>query len=457
MRPSITTPKITQLRVAGLRVLDDVSLDLSGLTVLIGDNGTGKSSILETLELLRQVSTLASFEQDIIDSKHGGLRSLLRFGAKQLRIGCQISYEELRFDYEIDISPQGDRAVVSKHLLRTYEEGEWKRPLDLLDTAKAARVRDSRPGLRLPDVPESVVRQLDYLRRKITELEAVQKPSPNQKSDLLRSREEFEQLDEIMRRSVQARRIQSSPSSQLPEIIRGALASIELQVPFETRPLWQQRELDIRSSPRLPRPVEPIAQLSRYGIDIANAYLELRNQGGDVWERVLERCRLGIRNDLRNFSNNPARRGETELQLVFGKSSDRPLPVEYLSEGQLSYLCMVALCELSKRSSILAFDEPEVHLHPGLLARVVDMLDELAQVTPVLLSTHSDHLLDCLPNAAASVVLCELDEHGATRLRRPDPEELSRWLKDYRGYGSIRAGGYEPYLFSDPSDNDATR
>lgn len=39
--------RITQLRVKGLRTLADVTLPLGELTVLIGENGVGKSSVEE--------------------------------------------------------------------------------------------------------------------------------------------------------------------------------------------------------------------------------------------------------------------------------------------------------------------------------------------------------------------------------------------------------------------------
>ena len=126
------------------------------------------------------------------------------------------------------------------------------------------------------------------------------------------------------------------------------------------------------------------------------------------------------------------------------------MPAEYLSEGQLAYLAMIALCELSDRSSLLSFDEPELHLHPALLARVVMMLEELAQDLPVILATHSDRLLDGLSDPGTSVVLCDLDERGVTRLRRPNPESLASWLTDYQGVGRIRTEGYTALLFEAP-------
>ena len=77
--------RITQLRISGLRVIEDLVLDLGAMTVLIGDNGTGKSSILEGLELLRQAAKPLHFTSDVIDRAHGGLASLLRHGSSDLR------------------------------------------------------------------------------------------------------------------------------------------------------------------------------------------------------------------------------------------------------------------------------------------------------------------------------------------------------------------------------------
>jgi predicted ATP-dependent endonuclease of OLD family len=58
---STTRGQITRVRFAGLRTAASVELDLGGLTVLIGPNGVGKSSLIEGLELLRRVMTSDDF------------------------------------------------------------------------------------------------------------------------------------------------------------------------------------------------------------------------------------------------------------------------------------------------------------------------------------------------------------------------------------------------------------
>ncbi len=62
--------------------------------------------------------------------------------------------------------------------------------------------------------------------------------------------------------------------------------------------------------------------------------------------------------------------------------------------------------------------------------------------------------LPSLTDPARSVVLCELDEDRATRLVRPDPKALERWLQRYRGIGDIRSAGHEASIMTmvdDPS------
>jgi len=79
---------ITELRIEGLRTLEKIRLELDGLTVLIGDNGAGKSSILEACEILRRATGRRFMDE--LYGIHGGLTALLRQGAPRLMIGVTI-------------------------------------------------------------------------------------------------------------------------------------------------------------------------------------------------------------------------------------------------------------------------------------------------------------------------------------------------------------------------------
>jgi hypothetical protein len=228
-----------------------------------------------------------------------------------------------------------------------------------------------------------------------------------------------------------------------PEVERltNALNAIEIHAPIETRPIWQQEELETRYGPRKATVVDSSQSLARYAVNLSNCYHQLRNLGDEVWTRVRDRMRLGLGDDFRDFRLRSPNPGHVALEIVYGSASDKPVPIDSLSEGQISYLAFVALVELNAGRSLLAFDEPELHLHPALLARVVGMLEEVAESCPVIVATHSDRLLDALADPAGSVVLCDLDDARATRFQRPNPEHLAEWLETYRGLGSVRAEG----------------
>jgi predicted ATPase len=84
--------------------------------------------------------------------------------------------------------------------------------------------------------------------------------------------------------------------------------------------------------------------------------------------------------------------------------------------------------------------------------RVLGFFESMSRDTPVLLATHSDRLLDGLTELAGSVVLCELNEHRATTLVRPNAVALADWLADYRGLGDIRSAGHAASVLTQRED-----
>lgn len=391
-----------------MRAIEDVTLDLSGLTVLVGDNGTGKSTILEALEILHLAAMPVDFVSDVIEKRHGGLRGLMRRGANELRLGVTVEGDGPAATYDFSVGLVGNHARILEECAFVRSEEEALVPI-------------------LQRREESVTVVPDHNGR------------PSRANELRATGNQLVMSFLGM--------------AETPSIVQiaKALAWTEVHVPFETRPIWQQRELDIRVGPRWPSTIERSESLARYALNLPNAFQQLRNMGEDVWSRVIERARLGLGDDVRSFVMSPAGRGNIELEVVYGSAPDDPLPAEYLSEGQLSYLGFLALAELHEKRPVLAFDEPEVHLHPSLLARVVWLLEEASEHAPVILATHSDRLLDALADPVASVVLCDLDEDRSVRLRRPNADKLAEWLEDYRGFGSLRAEGYDAHVFDEPA------
>jgi predicted ATPase len=70
--------RITRLRIENLRSIESLDLEITPMTVLIGENGSGKSTIIEALELLRRAADPGFVPQ--FYAIHRGMPALVRAG-----------------------------------------------------------------------------------------------------------------------------------------------------------------------------------------------------------------------------------------------------------------------------------------------------------------------------------------------------------------------------------------
>jgi predicted ATPase len=102
-----------------------------------------------------------------------------------------------------------------------------------------------------------------------------------------------------------------------------------------------------------------------------------------------------------------------------------------LSDGTLRFLCLMAILCDPKPGPLVCIEEPEAGLHPEALAIVGDALREASTRTQLIVTTHSDALVDRFTDEPESVIVCERDFDESTCFRRLSSEKLSEWLNDY--------------------------
>ena len=107
------------------------------------------------------------------------------------------------------------------------------------------------------------------------------------------------------------------------------------------------------------------------------------------------------------------------------------VPAVRLSDGTLRYLCLLAILCHPTPPPLVCLEEPELGLHPDILPGLSDLLREASERCQLIVTTHSDTLVDALTDTPESVVVCE-KEKGQTKMKRLDKEELSHWLEKYR-------------------------
>ena len=116
---------------------------------------------------------------------------------------------------------------------------------------------------------------------------------------------------------------------------------------------------------------------------------------------------------------------------VYFSEGEFVIPATRLSEGSVRFLCLLAVLCDPDPPPFIGIEEPEIGLHPDILPKVAQLLVNTSKRTQVVVTTHSDVLVDALTDIPNAVVVCE-KHNGRTTMRRLNKEELAPWLETYR-------------------------
>jgi predicted ATPase len=389
--------RIKRLRLGNIRAIESLDLAIAPITVLIGENGAGKSTIIEALELLRKAAEPTFFQQ--FYTIHRGMAGLLRRGESMLRLGVVVEDDagvEPPLDYEFVLRDQGGGVVVhSEKLLEATEP---------IFTRNGGHIVIQLSGnLQLPAAA------LGGSQLLISAFGALA-PKP--------------------------------AIGRMVEVLRG----IEVHLPFDTTAGWAARSYQMPSSMRGSVTLQPVDRLNLLGVNLANAWSVIKNANSGQWDHAMALVRLGLGEaiDTVNIIADPSG-GSIGLSIRRTDFAE-PIPAASLSDGQLAWLAFVALTQLNETRSLLAIDELELHLHPALLGRVVELLRSM-RAGPIVLSTHSDRVLEMVE--ASAVRVCKLEAGARVSVSEIDVEHLPRWLQEFGDLGQIRANGYLERVLKD--------
>jgi predicted ATPase len=384
--------RITQLAIEGMRCIESIKLDLKDFTVLIGENGSGKSTILEALEILRKAATESPLIGKIYD-RHDGTQ-LVRHGSSQLGLAATIEGDGPALTYTIRILR--DKTYLSISNEHVVEHGS---------TAVMERA-----GVNYTFVA--------------TDGTTAKKEASVAPDEAAITYAKFLKIPQLVR-------------------VQRALASIEVYPSLDLRRTWinPQASQTARSS----NLVRPADRLEPGGTNLVNIYAALRNQRD--WRQTLGRLRVSL-GDIEDVLLVSEPSGGTQT-IWIRWSNGSEIPLSGLSDGQISMLALIAIQQMQRRTppSLIAIDEPEVHLHPGLVARVAVGLQEMSEEVPIVVGTQSDTFLNAIERPVDSVVLCQLDERRRTALHRPEREQLETWLAEFKGLGVMRSEGLQGVVF----------
>ena len=115
---------------------------------------------------------------------------------------------------------------------------------------------------------------------------------------------------------------------------------------------------------------------------------------------------------------------------VFLTEGDFVIPATRLSDGTLRYLCLLAILCDPKPPPLVCIEEPELGLHPDMMPKLARLMLDASERTQLIVTTHSDTLVDALTEYPDALIVCEKRDHQ-TEMRRLQQPALEEWLKKY--------------------------
>jgi predicted ATPase len=354
--------------------LAEVDLPLRPLTVLIGANGVGKSSLLDALAIL------ASSAQGKLNAAIGemsGIAAMMTYDhASEVGFGISMTvpgHEPL--DYSLSLRPSGQTYSIDQETLKQKRDPH-KLPFLHIES-------------RGTDIKYFEVNQGKLVR-------------PNWEHNPLES--SLSQVPKLFRE---------------PEEFRQRLASSTFYHVLNVEP---------RSLVRLPQAMRPAPLPGRNGEDLVSCLYYLRETDPDRFEAIEDSLKAAFPG-FKRLEFPPVAAG-TLAMTWRDKSFSKPLYMHQLSEGMLRFLWLAALLQSPGLTALTLLDEPEVSLHPELLSLLAGLLREAAhRRTQIVVATHSDRLIRFLK--PEEVVVMDSAEDGTSTLTWADTINLEEWLKDY--------------------------
>jgi predicted ATPase len=371
---------------------DTPELELQSLNVLIGPNGAGKSNLIETIGLLQ------SAPGNLLDPIRagGGMSEWLWKGSD----GTPVAEIDTTVFY-----PQGTMPL--RHHLKFTMVGQRAELVD-------EKIENERPS--------SAVDHDVYFYYRYQGGHPVLNVKTDETTGDGRARRGLRREDLALDQSVIAQR---KDPDQYPEItyLGSEYAKIKL---------FREWNLGRNTQPRRPQPTDLPADFLRE--DAANIALVLNDleHRSNLRSSLVEQLREAD-DSIVDFSTKVL--GGT-IQLFLHYSGLRaPVPATRLSDGTIRYLCLLAVLCHPEPPPLVCLEEPELGLHPDLLARLAELLIEASHRMQLIVTTHSDALVDGLTKVPEAVVVCE-KQNGSTKMSRRTHTQLATWLTDY-GLGQL--------------------
>jgi predicted ATPase len=388
------TMRIESIRLKNFRAFRDVSMrDIPGFCVLVGANGTGKSTLFSVFSFLRDAM---STNVTAALGRLGGSRGFQEVRSRgstgpieiELKIRADLGRSKLSLiTYSLMLDEENGRPVVEREILK-YRRGSGGQPWHFIDFSRGRG--------------EAVTNELESVQDE-TQLDRENQTLKSPDILAIKGLAQFERFP----------------------------AAVALGTLIEN---WHVSDFHISRA----RPEQEIGyaeHLSREGENLSLVIEYLQKQHPSVFEEVMRRLAARVPGITR-VESKVTEEGRVLLKFQDGSFED-PFLARYVSDGTIKMLAYLVLLLDPKPHPLLCVEEPENQLYPLLLGELAEEFRAYAvKGGQVFVSTHSPDFLNAV----------ELDE-AFWLVKRKGYAEIKRAKDDPQIATYIAEGDQLGYLW----------
>lgn len=383
----------------------DTTIELnSGVNVLVGINGSGKSNLLKAIKLLFEGISGEGFKKTFLED-WGGFSSVANYSSET---------NFIKLAFEFDANKVNEITSIKGYIFEGNPIYEIKiQQIGNTNYFLSEKLYSATTNQN----------QLDFKYMDMSNGKGwISTKDKNDKSELIHypSRDtgiSFSENELVLRQI-------SDPDRYYPHFtLKKAIESIAVYDYFDTT---------LKSKIRQPRDWNIETKLLSNGENLTIILQQIRNKYALEYEKIEK----SIKDINPYFKDIGFDFYANKIFLVLReKKLSKSVSISHISDGTLRFLILLAIFFNPERGKMILLDEPETGLHPDMISSLSEWMKNGAKNSQVIIATHSPLLLNNFD--LEDLLIFEKDDNNQTIVETKNEEDFEEWVDKNFSVGQL--------------------